>query len=199
MELSVTVMGYVFGIGGILLYIFAPFLSDAKRAVMFRVGAEILFALMFFYLSHFAGVVYALMMAVSALLQKQIETNKWVSVAFGILSCIATGLFNNDGIPGYVLAVSLIFVFLPLDEKKMMTFTSYVDGLVALALMYYSLSFRIWPSFVFALFLMISAIAGIVAAVRLHRAGGMQAAYREEMEYQASQNKKKGKKKNGKH
>ena len=78
MTMSNAFMGGVFGVIGILLYIAAPFLSEEKRAYQSRLLAEALFALMFFYQSAFAGTVYFLMMLASALLQKQIDHNKWV-------------------------------------------------------------------------------------------------------------------------
>ena len=183
MTLSNAFMGSVFGVIGILLYIAAQFLSEEKRAYQSRLLAEALFALMFFYQSAFAGTVYFLMMLASALLQKQIEHNKWVSICYGIAACVLTILFNNRGTAGIVLALSLLLVFLPINEDKMLTTSSYVDLLIALAQLYYTIAVRAWAGTAFSILEMIMAIAGLVSAVHLVRGGGLAAAAKEQRDY----------------
>jgi|GEM_PF-3352089 len=169
--LSNDFMSGVFGALGIVLYIVAPFLSDEKKALQFRLFSEALFALMFFYISAFAGVSYYIFMLASILIQKQIETNWLVSLIYGSIACGVTILFNNAGNPGIFLAGSLILVFLKFDEKKLMSFTSYIDFLTSLILGAYSFKVHAWVSFIFSILLILVAVAGIISAVKIRRSG----------------------------
>ncbi len=191
MDLSTTAMSYILGVIGILMYFFAPFMSDSKKALSLRIGGEVFIGLMYLYQGHLAGISYYLLLAFAALFEKQIEKNQWFSLGYGIVACIITCFVNNNGIPGYVLAVSLVVVFLHIDDEKRMTFSSYLEALTALAVLYYSLSVRVWVGVIFAVFLLLLGIASLVSAVKISRSGGMEAVIREEREYQKKQNKKK--------
>ena len=191
-------MSMVIGAIAVVLYILAPFLDDGKQALRFRVLSEVLFALMFFYIGTLAGVSYYGFMALSALFQKRIETNRTFGLVYGILACAVTAYLNNTGIQGYLLAASLILVFLKLDEDQMLTFTSYVDFLTALILMTYSFSVKAWVSFGFAILLMVIAAAGMISAVKLQRGGGLRAAAAEQRAWEKKQEEAKPGKKHGK-
>lgn len=196
--MSNAFMGSVIGIAAALLYFAAPFFSDEKRALQSRILGEILMALMFFYLSCFPGTVYFGFLALSAAFEKKIEENKWFSLIYGIIGAVITILFNNNGVPGIVLGLSLVLVFLHSDEQKQLTFTSYLEALTSFILLYYCLSQKAWVGLVFSIILFIAAIAGMVSSIRLLRAGGYEAAAREERQYQAEQAKKREERKNKK-
>lgn len=177
-------MGSIIGIFAALLYFAAPFMSDAKRALHARVLGEVLMALMFFYLSCFPGTVYFLWLALSALFEKKIEENRWFSLVYGIAGAVIVIVFNNNGAAGIALGLSLIAVYFHSDEKKQLTFSSYLEVLTSLILTYYCLYQKAWVGFVFSLLLLAAAIAGMVSSIRLLRAGGYEAAAKEEQEYQ---------------
>lgn len=183
-------MGSIIGIFAALLYFAAPFFNETKRALQARVLGEVLMALMFFYLSCFPGTVYFLWLALSALFEKKIEGNRWFSLIYGILGAVVVIIFNNNGIAGIALGLSLIAVYLHSNEKKQLTFSSYLEVLTSLILTYYCLAQKAWVGFVFSLLLLAAAIAGMVSSVRLLRAGGYEAAAREEQEYQKKQKEK---------
>lgn len=109
-----------------------------------------------------------------------------------MIAMAVTFFVNNTGYSGIVLAVSLFLIFLPINEDTMLTTTSYIDVLTSLALAYYSLNVKAWVSLVFAIILLLIAVAGLVSNIKLSRAGGLKAVEREEMEYQRkkAQNKK---------
>lgn len=192
MELSVTFMSYVLGAIGVLLYLVAPFLDENKKAFYARLLSQFFLGLMFFYIGCLAGASYYAVLLLSGLLQKQIEHNKIVSIVYGIVGMVVTLLLNNTGISGIVLAISLVLVFLPIAENKMLTTTSYIDILTSLALAYYSLSVKAWVSLGFSVVLLLLAIAGLVSNIQLARAGGLEAA---KLENDAYMNKKKANKK----
>lgn len=186
-HMTSSFMSMVIGAIAVVLYLLAPFLEDEKQALRFRILSEVLFALMFFYIGTLAGVSYYGFMALSALFQKKIETSRTFGLAYGIIACAVTAYLNNTGLQGYLLAGSLILVFLKLDEDEMLTFTSYVDFLTALILMTYSFSVKAWVSFGFAILLMVIAAAGMVSAVKLQRGGGLRAAAAEQRAYEKKQ------------
>lgn len=199
MDLSVGFMSSVLGGIGIVAYMAAPFLEDNKKAWYARLISQFFLGLMFFYIGCLAGVSYYAVLLLSALFQKQIECNKRIGFAYGIFGMIVTLVLNNNGIPGVVLAASIILLFLPVDEERMLTTTAYVDVVSALALAYYSISVRCWVSLIFSVLLLIIAVAGLVSNIQLARAGGLSAARKEEMQYQKAQKEKReAKKKNPK-
>ncbi len=193
MGLSTTFMSYVLGVLGMLMYFSAPFLSETKKALHLRLAGEVFLGLMYLYQGHLAGLAYYVLLAVSVLVEKQIEKNRWFSLGYGVLACGVTCFLNNNGIPGYVLAASLVLVFLHIDDQKMMTFSSYLEAITALAVLYYSISVKVWVGVIFAVLLLLMGIASLVSAVKIARSGGMEAVLREEREYQ-KRNQKKGKK-----
>lgn len=183
MELSVSFMSNVIGLLAILLYIAAPFLHEEKRAFYARILAEGLFALMFFYIGCLAGTIYYLVLMISAIFEKQIEKNHVFAMIYGIAGCILVWALNNNAIPGRVLAVSMILIFLPIDEQKMLTTTSFIDVITAIVLLYYTISVRSISGIIFAILLLIAAFSGLYSAVRLAKGGGLQAAAAEEELY----------------
>lgn len=191
MELSVSFMSNVIGIFAILLYMSAPFFNDGKRAFYARLLSELMFGLMFFYIGCLAGVVYYLFMILSGLFEKQIEHNSIFSLLFGVAGCGTVLFFNNNGIAGMILGVSMILVFIHMNDQKMMTTSAFIDVLTALALLYYSISVRSVTGIVFAVILVIIAMAGLFSAVRLVKGGGLKAAAAEEALYQKQKQKKK--------
>lgn len=191
MNLSTPMMSLILGLIGTIAYIAAPFLGEEKKAVIARVISEVLFAMMFLYLGHLAGISYCLFLALSIVVEKQIEHNRIFSFLYGIVACAATLFLNNSGTVGVLLALSLILIFLHLDEKKMMTFSSYIDILTSVILLTYCVNVKAWGGVVFAVLLLISAIAGMVSAVKLTRAGGMKAVAAENRAYQRQQAEKK--------
>lgn len=191
MELSVSFMSNVIGIFAILLYMSAPFFNDGKRAFYARLLSELMFGLMFFYIGCLAGVVYYLFMILSGLFEKQIEHHSIFSLLFGVAGCGTVLFFNNNGIAGMILGVSMILVFIHMNDQKMMTTSAFIDVLTALALLYYSISVRTVTGIVFAVILVIIAMAGLFSAVRLVKGGGLEAAAAEEALYQKQQQKKK--------
>lgn len=190
MELSVTFMSNVIGIIAILLYISAPFFHEAKKALYARLLSELLFGMMFFYIGCIAGVVYYSFMILSALFEKQIEHNSIFSLIYGVAGCGTVIFFNNNGIPGIILGISMILVFVHIDDQKMLTTSAFTDVLTALALLYYSISVRSITGIVFAVILVLIAGAGLFSAVRLVKGGGLKAAAAEEALYQKQQQKK---------
>lgn len=185
--MSNAFMGSVIGIAAALLYFSAPFFSDEKRALQARLFGEVLMALMFFYLSCWPGTAYFLWLALSALFEKKIEGNKWFSLIYGAIGTVVVLLLNNNGIPGIALGLSLILVYLHSDEKKQLTFSSYLEVLTSLILTYYCLYTKAWVGFIFSIVLLAASIAGMISSIRLLRAGGYDAVIREEKEYQAKQ------------
>lgn len=192
MNLSVGFMSSVLGGIGVIAYLAAPFLEENKKAFYARLLSQAFFGLMFFYIGCLAGVSYYAFLLLSGLFQKQIEHNKIVSIVYGMIAMAVTFFVNNTGYSGIVLAVSLFLIFLPINEDTMLTTTSYIDVLTSLALAYYSLNVKAWVSLVFAIILLLIAVAGLVSNIKLSRAGGLKAVEREEMEYQRqkAQNKK---------
>lgn len=195
MYLSVRFMSNVIGALGIIMYIAAPFFADSKKALIYRILGELLLGLMFFYIGCLAGVGYYIALAISILLEKQIEKNKIVSLCFGIVSCVAVMVINNNGIAGRILALSLLLIYFPIDENKMLTTSSFIDVITAVILLYYSINVKSISSIIFALILFIIAIAGLFSSIRLAKAGGLQAAAAEEQLYQINNNNKNNKKK----
>lgn len=195
MELSVTFMSNVIGALAIIAYIAAPFLSDAKKALYIRVLAEGLFALMFFYIGCLAGTVYYAILMISAIFEKQIEKNKIFSLVYGILGCALVIILNNNGMQGMILALSLILIFTPIDEQKMLTTTSFIDVITSVILLYYSISVKSISGIIFAILLIVVAFSGLYSAVRLVKGGGLQAAAAEEELYQRNKTKRTSQKK----
>ena len=191
MELSVSFMSNVIGILALLLYMCAPFLHDAKRAFYARLLSELLFGMMFFYIGCLAGTVYYVFMILSGLFEKQIEHNAIFSLLFGVAGCGTVIFFNNNGAAGIILGISLILVFIHINDQKMMTTSAFMDVLTALAMLYYSISVRSITGIVFAVILVLIAMAGLFSAVRLVKGGGLEAAAAEEALYQKQQQKKK--------
>ena len=191
MQLSTSFMSAVIGILAALAYIAAPFLQEEKKALAARIISELLFALMFLYVGHLAGISYYLFLALSALFEKQIEHNRIFSFIYGIIACAVTLFLNNSGTSGIFLACSLVLIFLHLDENKYMSFSSYLDILTSVILLAYCLHAGAWAGVVFSLLLLASAIAGMVSAVKLTRAGGMKAAAAEDRAYHKQQEQKK--------
>ncbi|MGM9941203.1 MAG: hypothetical protein ACI32N_04345 [Bulleidia sp.] len=179
-------MSNILGIFGILLYMSAPFFSDTKRAFYARLLGELMFGLMFFYIGCLAGVVYYLVMIVSAVFEKQIEHNRIFSFVFGLAGCAAVILLNNNGTPGIILGLSLILIYLHVDEQKMLTTSAFMDVATAVILLYYSISVSSIAAIVFAVIMIVIAMAGLFSAVRLVKGGGLQAAAAEEELYQRS-------------
>ena len=103
--------------------------------------------------------------------------------------------FNNNGIPGIILGISMILVFVHIDDQKMLTTSAFTDVMTALALLYYSISVRSITGIVFAVILVLIAGAGLFSAVRLVKGGGLKAAAAEEALYQKQQQKKRQEKK----
>lgn len=195
MELSITFMSNVIGALAIIAYIAAPFLSDAKKALYIRILAEGLFSLMFFYIGCLAGTVYYVILMVSAIFEKQIEKNKIFSIVYGMMGCGLVILLNNNGIQGIILALSLILIFTPINEQKMLTTTSFIDVITSIILLYYSISVKSISGIVFAVLLIIVAFSGLYSAVRLVKGGGLQAAAAEEELYQRNKTKRTNQKK----
>jgi hypothetical protein len=191
-------MGGILGAIGAMFYFAAPFQKEEKRALAARLIAEGLMALMFLYLYAWAGISYCVALAVSAVFEKKIEKNAKFSLAYGIIGAAVTCIVNNAGLSGYVLGLSLILVFLHLDDEKFMMTSSYIDVLNPLMLAWYSLRVKAWVGLVFALLLMAIAIAGMYSSLRLSRAGGMDAARAEEIQYQKKQAEKKKQNQNAK-
>ena len=193
MELSTTFMSNVLGAIGIVLYLVAPFLEDNKRAFYARLLSQFFLGLMFFYIGCLAGVSYYVVLLLSGLLQKQIEQNKTISIVYGIIGMLVTIFLNNTGTSGIILAISIVLIFLPIEENKMLMTTSYIDILTTLALAYYSISVKAWASLIFSILLLLVSIAGLVSNIQLARAGGLKAAQLENLEYQKKMAKKKKK------
>lgn len=198
MELSVSFMSNVLGIFGILLYMSAPFFSDVKRAFYARLLGELMFGLMFFYIGCLAGAVYYLVMIVSGIFEKQIENNRIFSLIFGIAGCIAVIILNNNGMPGIMLGLSLILIYFHVDEQKMLTTSAFMDVVTAVILLYYSVSVSSITAIVFAVIMLLIAMAGLFSAVRLVKGGGLQAAAAEEELYQRSRAKNRNQIRSGK-
>lgn len=197
MHLSITFMSNVLGVIALLMYIAAPFFSDTKKALIYRLISELLFGLMFFYIGCLAGVAYYACLAISALLEKQIENNKIISIIYGIIACVVTFIVNNNGLAGQLLALSLLLIYLPINENKMMATASFIDVVTSLVLLYYCIYVKSIVGIIFAILLLISAGAGLFSAMRLIKGGGLKAAAAEDELYNRSHknNKKKAKKK----
>lgn len=198
MELSVEFMSNIIGALGIVLYMAAPFLSETKKALYARLAGEGLLGLMFFYIGALPGVSYYLFMIISALFEKRIEGNKVFSFIFGIIACIVTLFINNCGVPGIILALSLIPVYFHVNEQKMLTTAAFMDVITSVALLYFSYSLHSISGTVFAAILFLIAMAGLFSAVRLAKGGGLQAAAAEEALYQKKQAKKRNEVKSAK-
>ena len=191
MELSVSFMSNVIGILAILLYMSAPFFHDGKKAFYARLISELLFGLMFFYIGCLAGVGYYLFMILSGLFENQIEHHSVFSFLFGVAGCGTVIFINNNGMAGIILGISLILVFIHINDQKMLTTSAFMDVLTAMALLYYSISVRSIAGIVFAVLLVIIAMAGLFSAVRLVKGGGLEAAAAEDALYRKQQEKKK--------
>ena len=185
MELSVSFMSNVIGILAILLYMSAPFFHDGKKAFYARLLSELLFGLMFFYIGCLAGVGYYLFMILSGLFENQIEHHSVFSFLFGVAGCGTVIFINNNGMAGIILGISLILVFIHINDQKMLTTSAFMDVLTAMALLYYSISVRSIAGIVFAVLLVIIAMAG------LFKGGGLEAAAAEDALYRKQQEKKK--------
>ena len=92
---------------------------------------------------------------------------------------------------GIILGISLILVFIHINDQKMLTTSAFMDVLTAMALLYYSISVRSIAGIVFAVLLVIIAMAGLFSAVRLVKGGGLEAAAAEDALYRKQQEKKK--------
>lgn len=184
MELSISAMSNILGAMAIVAYFAAPFLQEAKKALIVRIIAEGFFALMFFYIGCLAGTVYSIVLMLSAIFEKQIEKNKIFSLIYGILGCILVIILNNNKIPGIILGLSLILIFFPIDEQKMLTTTSFIDVITSVVLLYYTISIRSISGIIFSVLLLIIAFSGLYSAIRLVKGGGLQAAAAEEELYQ---------------
>lgn len=199
MYLSTSFMSNVIGVIAIFAYIAAPFLENPKKALIYRIVSELLLALMFFYIGCLAGVAYCVALALSFVLEKQIESNKVISIIYGIIACIIVLLINNNGFAGKILGISLLLVYSPINEEKMLTTSSFIDVVTSLALLYYSISVRSLSAIIFSVLLFIVAIAGLFSAARLVKGGGLKAAAAEnELYNRQHKNNKKSSKKKGK-
>lgn len=181
---------------GALSYLAAPFLGEEKKALRFRLIGEGLLGLSFLYEGNLTGLVYYGFLVLSAVFEKQIETKKWFSLVYGSIAAAVTLFINNNGTPGIVLALSLIIVFVRVDEEKQMMTAGYLDALSALALLYYAMRVKAWVVTGLAVLLLVTAIAGLISSVKLARAGGMEAAaYQKQKAAQQNHKKKKKNKK----
>ena len=146
---------------------------------------------MFFYIGCLAGVGYYLFMILSGLFENQIEHHSVFSFLFGVAGCGTVIFINNNGMAGIILGLSLILVFIHINDQKMLTTSAFMDVLTAMALLYYSISVRSIAGIVFAVLLVIIAMAGLFSAVRLVKGGGLEAAAAEDALYRKQQEKKK--------
>lgn len=131
----------------------------------------------------------------SVLFEKKIEQNHRFSLLFGILAAAVTIAVNNSGVTGIVLGLSLILVFLHVDEEKMLMTSSYLEVLTALILAWYCMDAKITVMTVFAVILLIFAIVGMISSITLSRKGGMAAVRAEQAKLAAEAAKKTKKKK----
>lgn len=131
----------------------------------------------------------------SVLFEKKIEQNHTFSLLFGILAAAITIAVNNSGVMGIVLGLSLILVFLHVDEEKMLMTSSYLEVLTALILAWYCMDAKITVMTVFAVILLVFAIVGMISSITLSRKGGMAAVRAEQAKLAAEAAKKTKKKK----
>lgn len=195
MELSTHLMAEILGGIGMALYLSAPFFEDSKKAFRTRLLSEFFWGLMFLYLNRFSGIAYYFFLMASGLFQKQVEQKKWFALGFGFIAAIATALVNTDGPAGYLLAASLVLIFCPVDEQRMLATAAAIDVITMFALFNYSVHVRAWVSTAFSVLLLIMGLVGLYSAVRLAKAGGLMAAALEEQRYRQSKTEKKNTKK----
>lgn len=162
-------LGTMIGIPAILLYFAAPFLNNAGMALIFRILSEGFCAMVFLSYGYLAGVSYYGFLLLSVLFEKKIEQNHRFSLLFGILAAAVTIAVNNSGVTGIVLGLSLILVFLHVDEEKMLMTSSYLEVLTALILAWYCMDAKITVMTVFAVILLIFAIVGMISSITLSR------------------------------
>ena len=103
------------------------------------------------------------------LFEKKIEQYHTFSLLFGILVAAVTIAVNNSRVTGIVLGLSLILVFLHVDEEKMLMTSSYLEVLTALILAWYCMDAKITVMTVFAVILLIFAIVGMISSITLSR------------------------------
>ena len=129
------------------------------------------------------------------LFEKKIEQNHTFSLLFGILAAAITIAVNNSGVMGIVLGLSLILVFLHVDEEKRLMTSSYLEVLTALILAWYCIDAKITVMTVFAVILLVFAIVGMISSITLSRKGGMAVVRAEQAKLAAEAAKKTKKKK----
>ncbi len=188
-------LGTMIGVPAILLYFAAPFLNNERMALIFRILSEAFCAMVFLSYGYLAGVSYYAFLVLSALCEKKIEQNHMFSLGFGILAAALTIALNNSGIPGIVLGLSLILVFLHVDDEKMLMTSSYLEVLTALILSWYCLDAKITVMTVFAGILLVFAMIGMISSIKLSRKGGMASVRAEQARLAAAEKKAKKKKK----